>query len=65
MLYSYFGDIVLDGRVGFYLRIYDDNKFKELKLCLMYIDDSSLIFVFMLHVFLVNNFIVKLFNDNS
>jgi hypothetical protein len=64
-LSSYFGDIVLAGRVGFSLRISDDNKITELKLCLMCIDDSSLIFVFPLHMFSVNNFSVKLFSDNS
>jgi hypothetical protein len=31
----------------------------------MCIDDSSLIFVFLLHMFSVNNFSVKFFNDNN
>jgi hypothetical protein len=52
-LSSDFGDIVLAGRVGFALRISDDNKITELKLCHMCIDDSSLIFVFPLHMFSV------------
>jgi hypothetical protein len=51
-----FGDIVLDGRDGFSLRIFYVKNIAELKLCLMYIDDSSMIFVFLLHMFLVNNF---------
>ena len=62
---SYFGDIVLVGRISFSLRISNDNKITELKLCLMCIDDSSMIFVFPLHMFSVNDFSVKLFNDNS
>jgi hypothetical protein len=60
-----FCDIVLVGKARFSLVIYDDNKITELKLCLMCIDDSSLVFVFPLHMFSVNNFSVKLFNDNS
>jgi hypothetical protein len=64
-LSSDFGDIVFSVRAGFALRIYVVNKITTLKLCLMYIDDSSLIFVFPLHMFLVNNFSVKLFSDNS
>jgi hypothetical protein len=55
-----FGDIVLAGRVGFALRISDVNKITELKLCLMCIDDSFLIFVFPLHMFSVNNFQCKI-----
>ena len=62
---SYFGDIVLAGRVCFSHGISGYNKIIKLKLCLMCIDDSSLIFVFPLHMFLVNNFSVKLFSDNS
>jgi hypothetical protein len=31
----------------------------------MCIDDSSLIFVFPLHMFSFNNFIIKLFSDNN
>jgi hypothetical protein len=64
-LSSYFGDIVLIRRASFVLKIYDDNKITELKLCLMCIDDSFFIFLFPLHMFLVNNFSVKLFSDNS
>jgi hypothetical protein len=62
-LSSNFGDIVLVGRVGFSLMIFYDNKIKELKFCLMCIDDSSVIFVFPLYMFSVNNFSVKLFSD--
>jgi hypothetical protein len=64
-LSSDFGDIVLDERAGFAHKISDDNKITELKLCLMCIDDSSLIFVFPMHMFSVNNFSVKLFSHNS
>jgi hypothetical protein len=65
MLFSYFGDIVLAGRDGFSLRISNVNKITEVKLCLMCIYYSSLIFLFPLHMFLVNNFTVKLFSDNN
>jgi hypothetical protein len=64
-LSSYFCDIVLVGRDVFSLGISNDNKFTELKLSLMCIDDSSLIFVFPLHMFSFNNFIIKLFSDNN
>jgi hypothetical protein len=59
-----FGDIVFTDRDAFYLMISDDNKITELKLCLMCIDDLSLINVFLLHMFSVYNFSVKLFSDN-
>jgi hypothetical protein len=64
-LSSYFGDIVLDGRASFSLMIFDDTNITELKLRLMCIDDSSLIFVFPLHMFSVNNFSLKLFSDSD
>jgi hypothetical protein len=63
-LSSDFGDIVLNGRVGFVLGIYDVNEITKLKLSLMCIDDSSLIFMFSLHMFSINNFSVNLFSDN-
>jgi len=46
-----FGDIVLARRDGFSLGVSDDNKTKTLILCLMCIDDLSLIFLFPLHMF--------------
>jgi hypothetical protein len=64
-LSSYFGDIVLVGRDIFSLGISNDNKITKLKLCFVCIDDSSLIFVFPLHIFSINNFSVKLFSDNN
>jgi hypothetical protein len=63
-LSSCFGDIVLVGCAGFSLRISNDNKITEMKLCLMCIGDSAMIFVFLLHMFSINNFNVKVFNDN-
>jgi hypothetical protein len=62
---SNFDDIVLVRRDGFSLGISDDKNIIELKLCLMCIDDSSLIFVFPLHMLSVDNLIVKLFSDNN
>ena len=62
---SDFGDIILARRAGFSLRIFVDNKITELKFCLMCINDSSMIFLFLLHMFSINNFSEKLFNDND
>jgi hypothetical protein len=54
------------GRVGFSLRISEIDKVTEHKiLCLICVDDSSLILLFPLHIFSVNNFSVKLFSDNN
>jgi hypothetical protein len=59
-LSSDFGNIVLDRRDGFSLRISYDKNITKLKLFLICIDDSSLIFVFLLHMFSVNNFQCKI-----
>jgi hypothetical protein len=60
-LSSYFGGFVLARRAGFSLRIYEINKVTEHKfvshIC---VDDSSLIFLFLLHIFSVNNFQCKI-----
>jgi hypothetical protein len=56
-LSSDFSGFILVGRVGFDLIIYEINKVTEHKfvshIC---VDDSSLIFLFPLHIFSVNNF---------
>jgi hypothetical protein len=60
-----FGDFILVGRDSVSLMISNVNKITKPKLYLIYIDDSSMIFVFPLHIFPVNNFSVKLFSDNN
>jgi hypothetical protein len=60
-----FGDIIMDGKASFSIKILDDIEIIELKLYLMCIDDSSLIFVFSLDMFSINNFSGNLFNDNN
>jgi hypothetical protein len=69
-----FGDIVLVERIGFVLSLGDIertsfvlrfeglDKVLEHIYCVSCIDDSSLILLFPLHMFLVNNFSVNLFN---
>jgi hypothetical protein len=60
-LSSDFGDFVLAGRVGFALRISEiDKSYRTENLCLICVDDSSLILLFPLHIFSVNNFQCKI-----